>query len=96
MSFFDCLVDAGNKPFNTLIPPSMVISVSHLYHSVGAITISGICTRSGYVKMAPEEDINGLLVSDLLTDVLANPRSKNVNLFSDNEKQELIYKVRQR
>ncbi len=65
-----------------------------LIHSVDATTISGICTHSGYVKMAPEEDINGLLVSDCLTDVLANPRSENVNLYSDNEKQELIYKAR--
>ncbi len=65
-------------------------------YSTGATTTTScICIRSGYVKVAPEEDINGLLVSDdLLTDALGNPSSKNVNLYPDNEKQELIYKVR--
>ncbi len=60
------------------------------------ITISGICTSSGHVKMMLEEDINGFLVSDHLTDMLAYSHSKNVDLFSDNEKQELIYKERWR
>ena len=50
-----------------------------------------LVTESGYIRKCYDNVIEGVTVSDLLHDMLLNPDSDNLEVYSDEEKQEFLY-----
>ena len=49
----------------------------------------------GYIKKCMDEDFKGVLVSDKLREMFANPDSENAYVFKNEEKKEFIYQLLQ-
>lgn len=54
---------------------------------------AGIVARDGSIRGCMDEDLDGITAGDLLTEMVANPDSENCDVFSAEDKKELIFQL---